>query len=172
MKDLNKDYSSWQYYGSCKIVNIIQMSHICAELRLLGNRVALTSGGYDPIHPGHISCIFQSGDYGKIAVLVNGDSFLSAKKGRPFMDLKTRCQIVAGLRGIDWVVPFEIENDHTVNVALTIIKPDYFTKGGDRIDEQTIPEWQTCKQNNIKVITGVGLPKFWSSSDLVKAAKQ
>lgn len=162
------DYSSWEYFGSAQIVNLDLMPRICAEQRSYGNKIVVTSGGYDPIHPGHISCIFQSGNYGRIAVVVNGDQFLTKKKGRPFLDLKTRCQIVAGLRGISWVIPFEIENDQTVCAALEKIKPDYFTKGGDRINAETIPEWDICKSYNIKIITGVGLPKLWSSSQILK----
>lgn len=162
-----EDLSSWEYYGSAKIVSLEKMATICAEQQVLGNRIVLTSGGYDPIHPGHISCIFESSKYGMTVVVVNGDNFLIKKKGKPFIDLKTRTQIIAGLRGISWVVPFEIDNDQTVNVALEAIRPDIFTKGGDRVDAHTIPEWDTCNRHNIKVITGVGLPKLWSSSDIL-----
>jgi bifunctional ADP-heptose synthase (sugar kinase/adenylyltransferase) len=79
------------------------------------------------------------------------------------MDLKTRCHIVSYIRGVDYIIPFEIENDQTVCVALDRIKPHVFTKGGDRFDEKTIPEWKTCEKNGTKIITGVGLKK-----DLVK----
>jgi bifunctional ADP-heptose synthase (sugar kinase/adenylyltransferase) len=84
------------------------------------------------------------------------------------MDLKTRCHIVSFLQNVDYVIPFEIENDDTVCVALEKLKPHVFTKGGDRFDEKTIPEWNTCEKNNIKIITGVGLKKDWSSSDFLK----
>jgi cytidyltransferase-like protein len=134
----------------------------------LGTVVA-TSGGFDPIHPGHISIIQESKKYGDcVVVIVNGDGFLKAKKGKPFQDLETRCMIVSSVRGVDFVIPFEIENDQTVNVALEKLKPDIFTKGGDRIDETSIPEWETCKKYNIRVVSGIGLPKSWSSSDLLK----
>lgn len=131
-------------------------------------RVVLTSGGYDPIHPGHISCILDSRAYGDtVVVVVNGDAFLRAKKGRPFQDVSTRCLIVSALRGVDYVVPFEIESDQTVRVALEALHPDVFTKGGDRVDAETIPEWETCRRLGIEVVTGVGLDKQWSSSDFL-----
>jgi len=139
-----------------------------AKLRPELGKIVATSGGFDPIHPGHISCIIESKKYGDtVAVIVNGDAFLTAKKGRPFQNLKTRCQIVSGIRGVDYVIPFEIAGDQTVNKALELLKPDVFTKGGDRIDESSIPEWETCQKHDIKVISGVGEDKLWSSSQFL-----
>lgn len=136
-----------------------------ARLRPKLGKVVMTSGGYDPIHPGHISCIIESKKYGDtLVVVVNGDAFLTAKKGKPFQNLETRSLIVSGIAGVDYVVPFEIKNDQTVSKALELLKPDVFTKGGDRVDESTIPEWETCKKHQIKIVTGVGLDKKWSSS--------
>lgn len=143
-----------------------------AKLRPKLGKVVVTSGGYDPIHPGHISCIIESKKYGDtLAVIVNGDTFLTAKKGRPFQNLETRSLIVSGVSGVDYVVPFEIKSDQTVIKALEALKPDVFTKGGDRVNASTIPEWETCKRLNIEVKTGVGLPKKWSSSWFLKEWK-
>lgn len=140
-----------------------------ANLRPKLGTVVATSGGFDPIHPGHISCIIESKKYGDtLVVIVNGDNFLTTKKGRPFQNLETRSLIVSGIAGVDYVVPFEIKNDQTVSKALAALKPDVFTKGGDRIDETTIPEWVTCKKHHIKIITGVGADKEWSSSWFLK----
>lgn len=131
-------------------------------------KIVATSGGFDPIHPGHISCIMDSREFGDtLVVIVNGDTFLTNKKGKPFQDLATRMLIVSALREVDYVVPFEIENDQTVIKALEALKPNVFTKGGDRIDETSIPEWATCKKYDIEVISGVGLDKRWSSSDFL-----
>src|SRR5665213_2635196 len=89
-----------------------------------GGRIVATSGGFDPIHPGHISSIQDSRAFGDVlVVIVNGDSFITAKKGRPFQDLETRCLIVSAIRGVDYVIPFEIENDMTVTVALRRLRP-------------------------------------------------
>lgn len=132
--------------------------------------VVCTSGGFDPIHPGHVTCIIESKQHGDtLVVLVNGDAFLRAKKGRPFQDLDTRCRIVSGLRGVDYVVPFEIEDDPTVAVALRAIRPRYFTKGGDRKVGHSMPpsEEAACAEFGIEIIDGVGLDKAWSSSDFL-----
>ncbi len=84
------------------------------------------------------------------------------------MDLKTRCQVISGIRNVGCVIPYEIENDQTVRKALEELKPNFFTKGGDRLDPKTIPEWEVCEKNKIKVITNVGLAKNWSSSNFLK----
>ncbi|MBI4979661.1 MAG: adenylyltransferase/cytidyltransferase family protein [Spirochaetes bacterium] len=139
------------------------------EIRPTLGKIVATSGGFDPLHPGHASCIIESKQYGDtLIVIVNGDSFLKNKKGKAFMDIKTRCALVSCIREVDIVVPFEIENDQTVTEALRKLKPHVFTKGGDRTDMSNIPEWPVCQEFGIKVIPGVGLKKDWSSSDLLK----
>ncbi len=139
------------------------------KLRDTLGTIVCTSGGFDPPHPGHVSCLHESKKFGDtLVVIVNGDDFLTRKKGRPFMDLVTRCQIVSFVGGVDYVIPFEIENDHTVIKALELIRPHIFTKGGDRKDPASIPEWDVCQKNNIKVIFGVGWDKKWSSTDFLR----
>ncbi len=150
-----------------RIVSLEEFAAI-RDSRELG-RVVCTSGGYDPIHPGHATCIVESKALGDtLVVVVNGDAFLTAKKGRPFQDLPTRSALVSCVREIDYVVPFEIENDSTVIKALRAIRPHVFTKGGDRFDPSNIAEWDTCQEIGIEVVTGVGLDKVWSSSDFLR----
>jgi D-beta-D-heptose 7-phosphate kinase/D-beta-D-heptose 1-phosphate adenosyltransferase len=133
-------------------------------------RIVCTSGGFDPLHPGHASCLIASRGFGDaLVVVVNGDAFLRRKKGRPFMDLLSRCQVVACIRGVDYVVPFEREEDDTVCEALRVIRPHVFTKGGDRTGPANIPEWPVCRELGIELVTGVGQAKAWSSSDFLRA---
>lgn len=147
-----------------KIVSFSKFKQLYPKL----GKIVCTSGGFDPVHPGHVSCIFESKKYGDtLVVIVNGDDFLKNKKGKPFMDLKTRCHIISYIKGVDYVIPFEIKGDSTVSVALGKIKPHIFTKGGDRIDASTIPEWQICEKYGIKVVSGVGFDKRWSSSNFL-----
>jgi cytidyltransferase-like protein len=128
-------------------------------------RIVVTSGGFDPLHPGHITSIQDSRQFGDVVVVVvNGDEFLAAKKGKPFQDLETRCAIVSAIRGVDYVIPFEIDGDPTVREALRRLRPDVFTKGGDRVDHQSIPEWGVCQELGIEIVSGVGADKDWSSS--------
>lgn len=131
----------------------------------------LTSGGYDPIHRGHISCIEDAARRcDNLIIIVNGDEFLKLKKGKAFMPLEDRCFIVDSLRSARYVIPFTPSNplDMTVSEAIEILRPNFFFKGGDRVDRKTIPEWETCEKTNTIVVTGVGNPKLWSSSDYLK----
>ena len=88
------------------------------------------------------------------------------------MPIEERMELIDAIEGVDFVVPWEAEYpDQTVIGALEILKPQYFTKGGDRFDASTIPEWDICQKINCEIITGVGAGgKVQSSSDLVKRA--
>lgn len=143
----------------------------------------LTSGGFDPLHVGHLRCIqetvYLAGDKyqypskypGLVTVLVNCDDFLKAKKGYVFMSLADRMEIIAAIKGVDAVIPWHYTNDDfTVVRAIDLIKPKFFTKGGDRTDKTNIPEWEICQQRGCKVITGVGGEKIRSSSKMVEEA--
>ncbi len=140
-----------------------------ASLRPKLGKIVATSGGYDPIHPGHISLIIESRKFGNtVVVIVNSDDFLVAKKGKPFQNLATRCLIVSGIKEVDYVVPAVTETDMSVNEALKVIKPHVYTKGGDTVDPSTIREWEVCKKNGTKVVFEVGEGKEWSSSWFTK----
>ena len=138
--------------------------------------ICATSGGFDPIHPGHASCLLASKDHVErtagvrpdlLVVIVNGEGFLRNKKGAAFQDLRTRAQVVACLRGVDAVVTYESETDMTVEGALRAIRPRFFTKGGDRTDMTNIAEWPLGQEIGFEIVTGVGRDKDWSSSDML-----
>ena len=152
-------------YG--KILTLEQFAEI-RETADLGKIVA-TSGGFDPIHPGHASCLIESKKLGDtLVVIVNGDGFLRNKKGKAFQDLETRCFVVSCIRGVDFVIGFETDSDMTVIPPLRVIKPHIFTKGGDRTDFSNVPECKVCDELGTKFVAGVGLPKKWSSSDSLR----
>ena len=142
-----------------------------------------TSGGFDPLHVGHLRCIQgtvklaqdSKAIYNRlrplVVVLVNCDDFLLAKKGYVFMTLADRMEIIDGLKGVDGVIPvFYQDGDFTVTDTLNELKPSHFTKGGDRKDETSIPEWELCMKIGCTVITGVGGDKIRSSSSMVENA--
>jgi len=140
-----------------------------AELRPKLGKIVAASGGFDPLHPGHASNLLEAKALGDTLVaIVNGDAFLRAKKGKPFQDLKTRCDIVSFIRGVDYVVPFEIENDSTVCEALRRLRPHVFAKGGDRSEPKLVPEWAVCQELGIEMVFGIGADKVWSSSNFLK----
>jgi len=160
-----KDRASMPMSEYASIVSFEEFDEVRDSL----GRIVCTSGGYDPIHPGHASCIVESKQYGDtLVVVVNGDSFLTVKKGKPFMDLMTRCSIVSCIRSVDYVIPFEIEDDQTVCEALRRIRPHVFTKGGDRTDYTNIPEWQVCQELGTEIVPQIGFDKMWNSSEFLR----
>jgi cytidyltransferase-like protein len=135
-----------------EIVTFDEFNKIRCE-RNLGKIIA-TSGGFDPVHSGHLYGIHESKKLGEtMVVIVNGDNFLKDKKGKPFMMHQERMDIISYIKGVDFVIPYETVGDHTCIVALKKLKPHVYTKSGnDRTNKETIPEWQTCEENNIEIV--------------------
>ncbi len=133
--------------------------------------IYMTSGGFDPLHIGHLRCILDTTsmadkDGGYVVVIVNGDGFLDRKKGVAFIPEKERADCIAGIRGVDAAVIWD-DGGQTVTGAIAKLKPTYFTKGGDRAAPEDIPEWEICQEVGCKVLFNVGGGKVQSSSALV-----
>lgn len=144
---------------------------------IYNERLIVTSGGFDPMHVGHLRCLIESADLvqkvgGKtrLAVIVNGDGFLLRKKGYAFMPEAERLEIIAGVKGVDYVVPWD-DGGQTVTEALRVLKPFAFTKGGDRDAAANVPEFDLCEEMGTRVIFNVGGGKIQSSSTLVNALR-
>jgi len=132
--------------------------------------VVAVSGGFDPVHIGHIRYLKEAKKLGdKLLVILNTDDFLIRKKGKPFMVFAERKEILEAIRWVDKVVP-SVDNDQTVCQSLRYYKPDIFAKGGDRTISN-IPEKDTCTELGIKMVFGVGGTKIQSSSWLIKGAQ-
>ena len=130
------------------------------------SKVIMVSGGFDPIHVGHVRMIVEASKYGDVVVVANSDDWLYRKKGYNFMGFNERKEILMALKGVIEVVPVDDE-DGTVCEALKRIKPDYFANGGDRTSENT-PEQSICKDLGIEMLWNVGGQKIQSSSELVQ----
>lgn len=131
------------------------------------------------MHVGHLRCIQESavvakavGDNVKVAVIVNGDGFLFRKKGYAFMPGLERMEIIAGVEGVDYVVPWDDGTQTVVGALKALPNMIAFTKGGDRDSVSNVPEFDVCEQLGAKVIFGVGGGKIQSSSDLVRAIRE
>lgn len=148
------------------------------EYRLLKphTRIVVTSGGFDPLTRGHIRCFQESAwrhcsNWQEFVVIVNGDGFLQRKKGYIFMPLEERIEIIAALECVDAVVPFD-DGTQYVSEALEILRPEVFTKGGDRSSPENVPEYEICKKIGCSVVFGVGgYDKIQSSSELVNKVR-
>ena len=128
------------------------------------------------MHVGHLRCILETAQIARekgalCVVIVNGDGFLERKKGRAFMPEFERLEIIAGVRGVDHVVSWD-DGSQFVSGCIDILRPLAFTKGGDRTDATTVPEFELCKRIGSEVICNVGGGKIQSSSDLIAGARQ
>ncbi len=138
--------------------------------------VVAVSGGFDPIHIGHVHLFRDARKLGdKLVVILNDDKWLMRKKGYVFMPQNERKEVLESIRYVDEVVIREPRDTYDVCHMLEKLDVDIFANGGaDRSNEEEVPEATTCKAQNIKMVFNVGdTDKPQSSSWLVKnLAKQ
>lgn len=136
--------------------------------------VVATSGGFDPLHVGHVRCLKESAQLGDIlVVIVNGDGFLMRKKAFVFMPVRERMEIIASIAGVSHVVHWD-DGSQYVDGALRIIRPNIFAKGGDRSSPECIAaeEIAVCKGIGCVIKYGIGgYSKVQSSSDLINKVR-
>jgi len=137
-------------------------------LKKLNNKTVCVSGGFDPVHIGHLRMMQEAAKYGDLTVIVNSDEWLMRKNGYIFMPFEERCEIIEGFECVAATAHVN-DADGTVCEALRRIRPDYFANGGDRRDNNT-PEMQVCTEQEIGLLWSVGGTKIQSSSDLVSVA--
>ena len=121
----------------------------------------IVSGGFDPIHEGHIAMIKASSERSDgVILLLNSDEWLCRKKGKNFMTYQTRCTICENLKGVIDVLSFD-DSDNSASDGIRRAREQYpdaelvFANGGDRTKEN-IPEEPACKKYNVSLEFGVG----------------
>jgi len=131
----------------------------------VNGKIIVLSGGFDPLHVGHLRMIESANEIAPVTLVLNSDAWLIRKKGYVFMSWEEREEILWGLSAVDDIVSVD-DSDDTVCEALRRLKPKYFGNGGDRIEENT-PEIEVCKELGIELRWNLGGDKVQSSSDLV-----
>ena len=122
--------------------------------------IILVSGGFDPIHSGHIKLINEANKYGDVVVLLNSDEWLKNKKGKAFLPMSERKIIMQNIKGVIDVIEFD-DSDQTCIDGIKIAKSRFknnlikFANGGDR-NNDTTPEKEFCENNNIETLFGIG----------------
>jgi cytidyltransferase-like protein len=137
-------------------------------------KIAIISGGFDPIHVGHIELMEKAKSIAdSLVVIVNDDDFLTRKKGKPFMPLKERIKIVRSIKYVDMAIK-SVDKDQTVCESLkglasckTSNEKLLFCNGGDRTSGENTPEHKLCLELGIEPVYGLG-DKIQSSSWLTK----
>ena len=122
--------------------------------------IVLITGGFDPIHSGHIAYLNEARKLGDILVVgANSDDWLKRKKGREFMPWEERASVLSAIGGVDRVINFN-DDDGSAKDAIRKVRELYpkdkivFANGGDRTDNN-IPEMD-IQDNDLKFVFGVG----------------
>lgn len=140
-------------------------------------KIVVVTGGFDPIHSGHIEYIREASTLGDLLIVgVNSDEWLTRKKGKPFMSWGERATVVNALRWVDHVYAFNDGDDSACSLLETIKttligKNDelIFANGGDRNHNNN----RESKVEGVTFVYGVGgSHKMNSSSDILKAWKE
>ena len=154
--------------------------------------IIVLSGGFDPVHKGHLRMFRQSSWLGhQVVVGLNSDEWLTRKKGKPFMEFEERKEILEGFKYINQVLPFDDSDDTASDIIRKVANhywdnnefwewddaetdaagffnyySIYFANGGDR-EVDNVPEVEVCKDEGVIMLWGVGGGKIQSSSWLI-----
>jgi cytidyltransferase-like protein len=134
-------------------------------------RVVIVTGGFDPIHSGHVHYFEKAKELGDILVVgLNSDAWLTRKKGKPFMPWVERCRIVKALKPVGYVMEFNDADGSAIDVIhkTRLMWPRakiIFANGGDRTKEN-IPE-MNYKDSNLEFAFGVGGENKMNSSSWI-----
>ena len=133
--------------------------------------IVIASGGFDPIHSGHINYLNEAAKLGNfLIVAVNSDAWLIRKKGKAFMDWDERSKIVENLKSVDFTISFN-DFDGTAKEAILKVRKFnpkskiIFANGGDRTKEN-IPEMDIV-DDNLEFVFGVGGENKQNSSSWI-----
>ncbi|MBI4276604.1 adenylyltransferase/cytidyltransferase family protein [Candidatus Uhrbacteria bacterium] len=138
--------------------------------------VVAVSGGFDPVHEGHVRMFQEARALGDVLVVIlNNDNWLRKKKGYVFLPQRERKAIIESIRHVDRVFLTKHPrnpSDMSVCRELAALRPDIFANGGDRT-RKNIPEVPLCKKIGCRMIFNIGFGgKIQSSSWLVQKCMQ
>ena len=122
--------------------------------------IVLITGGFDPIHSGHVAYLNEAKKLGDILIVgANSDAWLRRKKGKEFMPWEERAAVLSSINGVERVINFN-DDDGSAKDAIRKVRELYprdqivFANGGDRTDTN-IPEMD-IQDNDLKFVFGVG----------------
>ena len=138
-------------------------------------KVVVVSGGFDPIHSGHIAYFRAAKELGDILIAgVNSDAWLTRKKGKPFMPFADRYMVVSSIRYVYYAMAFNDDDDSAIDL-LEKVKIHWaddkiiVANGGDR----NYGNNREISVTGVEFVYGVGgSMKMNSSSDILKAWKE
>ena len=138
-------------------------------------KIVIATGGFDPIHSGHIQYLKRAKELGNILYVgVNSDEWLVRKKGRPFMRSSERLKIIQELKFVDYTISFN-DDDGSAKNAIKLIREMHpndhiiFANGGDRTKEN-IPEMDVntdLRYTPVEFVFGIGGTNKTNSSSWI-----
>ena len=137
-------------------------------------KIVVVSGGFDPLHSGHIAYFRSAKELGdKLVVGINSDSWLTRKKGKPFMPWFERSQIIQAIKYVDYIMEFN-DDDDSAKLLLKLVKQTFpndeiiCANGGDRVENNN----NELGVDGVTFVYGVGgSHKINSSSEILKSWK-
>jgi len=142
-------------------------------------KIVMVSGGFDPVHIGHVRLFQEAKKLGdELVVVLNNDNWFGIKGRHLFMPEQERKEIIEAFKSVDRVVLTKhkrskkvfdrTSKEYSVCREIEELRPDIFANGGDRFADD-IPEFKLCKKLGIEMVFNVGYGgKVRSSSDLLK----
>jgi rfaE bifunctional protein nucleotidyltransferase chain/domain len=152
------------------ILSESELREALARERSSGRTVAFANGVFDLLHVGHVRYLQDAAKEADLLVVaVNGDDSVRMLKGegRPMMPERERAEIVAAIRGVDYVTIF---HDKSPARLIGMLRPDVQCKGTDYTAE-SVPEAEVVKSYGGRVAI-VGDPKDHSTTEMVKRLKR
>jgi len=149
-----------------RIVTETELDSLVAADRAAGRSIAFANGCFDVLHVGHVRYLAgAAAEADRLIVAINSDAAVAGLKGpgRPVLDERSRAELVAALRGVDYVVVFD---DPTVARLLERWRPDVHCKGTDYTVD-TVPERATVRAYGGRIAI-VGDPKDHSTTELLR----
>jgi D-glycero-beta-D-manno-heptose 1-phosphate adenylyltransferase len=147
-----------------KVVTRERLAELVRADRRAGRTIALANGCFDLLHAGHIRYLqAAAAEADRLVVAINDDAVAATKgPGRPILKAADRAELVAALRGVDYVTIFP---EPTVMPLLELLRPDVHCKGTDYTVE-SVPERETVLGYGGRIAI-VGDPKDHSTRDLL-----
>ena len=138
--------------------------------------VLILSGGFDPVHKGHIRMFREAANLGaNVIVGLNSDEWLTRKKGKPFMSWSERAEILESCKFVNQVLPMDDSDDTACDIIKQVSDKYegyyiYFANGGDR-GKGNVPEMRICIDLYVVMLWGIGGGKIQSSSWLINGGE-
>jgi len=157
------------FRGKLRIVSRERLIDLVAAERRAGRTIALANGIFDVLHVGHVRYLQAAAAEADILVVGINDDATAATKGpgRPVLKAEDRAELVASIRGVDYVIIFP---EPTVDPLLTLLRPDVHCKGTDYTTD-TVPERETVRAYGGRIAI-VGDPKDHSTRDLLARVRR